>query len=183
MRNVEKILIIVLAVTLSVSLGACGKISAPPEPPQPSTSSDAIIITAEESPQPSEAVSGTAAPVSVTLYHSDETAENIVSEAALLPELSAQALVELLSSSGIIAENVIVNSFSIDGGSILLDLSAEFSAGLNQMGSSGEYLMLGSLVNTFLDAFSADSILITVAGHPLETGHAVYDQALRFFGE
>lgn len=183
MWNVEKILIIILAVTLSVSLGACGKTSAPPEPLQPSAPTDAIIITAGESPQPSEPVSETAAPVSVTLYHSDETAENIVSEAAQLPELNAQALAELLSGSGVIAENVTVNSFSIDGGSILLDLSAEFSAGLNQMGSSGEYLMLGSLVNTFLDAFSADSILITVDGQALETGHAVYDQALNFFGE
>lgn len=182
----EKALILILAVTLSLSLSACGKTTAaPPETPQITGPTDAIIIS-EESPQitqPSDTEPETENPVSVTLYHSDATAENIVSETAQIPELTAQALVDLLSSNGVIAENVTVNSFSIDADNmILLDLSSEFSSRLNQMGSSGEYLMLGSLVNTFIDAFDAGGILITVDGQSLETGHALYDQALKFYG-
>lgn len=185
MCNMEKALILILAVTLSLSLSACRKPRAGFEPPQIPAPTDAIIIAVETSPpvtQPTDVASETDAPVSVALYHSDAASEAVVSETAQLPALTAQALVELLSRSGVIAENVAVNSFSIDAGNgIRLDLSAEFSVLLNQMDSSGEALMLGSLVNTFLDAYDADSLLITVDGQPLETGHAIYDQPLDFY--
>ena len=43
--------------------------------------------------------------------------------------------------------------------------------------------MLGSLVNTFMDAFDADGVFLTIDGKALETGHNIYDQTLGFFGE
>ena len=47
--------------------------------------------------------------------------------------------------------------------------------------TSGEYVILGSVVNTFLTAYDADAIIITVDGEVLETGHSVYDQPLTLY--
>jgi hypothetical protein len=40
---------------------------------------------------------------------------------------------------------------------------------------------MGGLTNTFLRAYDAQEILITVNGQTLETGHAIYDKPLNFF--
>ena len=52
---------------------------------------------------------------------------------------------------------------------------------LNTMGTSGEYVVMGSVVNTYLTAFGLDRITITVEGNVPETGHSIYDQPLRMY--
>ena len=49
------------------------------------------------------------------------------------------------------------------------------------MGTAGEIMMLGSFVNTMLDACNADTITIKIRGNVLATGHKIYDQPLRMF--
>ena len=44
-------------------------------------------------------------------------------------------------------------------------------------------MLLGSVVNTFLAAFGADSILITADGKALQTGHNVYNEPLTVFSD
>ena len=48
-------------------------------------------------------------------------------------------------------------------------------------GTAGEYLTMGSVVNTFLTAFDAETMTLTVNGKPLETGHDIYDYDLGFY--
>ena len=66
-------------------------------------------------------------------------------------------------------------------------LEADFNDALRQsllpMGTAGEYVLMGCVVNTFLTAYQADAITITVEGEVLETGHSVYDQPLTFYPE
>jgi len=64
-----------------------------------------------------------------------------------------------------------VLSFNQSGGLIELDLSSEFNGFMAAQGSWGEFVALGSLVNTFLSAFNAENILITVGGEVLSTPH------------
>ncbi len=45
---------------------------------------------------------------------------------------------------------------------------------LKEMGSSAEYLVIGSICNTYLDVYHCAKIHITVNGEMLATGHAEY---------
>lgn len=47
-------------------------------------------------------------------------------------------------------------------------------------GTSGENMLLGCVVNTFLDAYKAETVFITVDGGILESGHAIYDFPLHY---
>ncbi len=61
-----------------------------------------------------------------------------------------------------------------------IDFSEAFQTQIFQMGTAGEYIMINSVVNTFLDAYDADKVRITVEGMVLESGHAIYDDYLFF---
>ena len=52
---------------------------------------------------------------------------------------------------------------------------------MNQMGSSGELMIVGSVTNTFLNAFKAEKLYFTVDGEVFESGHTIYDFELTFF--
>ena len=68
-----------------------------------------------------------------------------------------------------------VRSLEIADGTIRADLGEDFWQQVRSMGTSGELLLLGSVVNTLLDAFDAESVMITVNGQIPETGHNIYD--------
>ena len=65
--------------------------------------------------------------------------------------------------------------------SLKLDLNQSFGTFLQSMGTAGEYVALGGVCNTFLDAYGCDQIQITVEGETLATGHAEYPGYLTKF--
>ena len=118
----------------------------------------------------------------INLYYGDENCKNILSEKLTLSELSPENIMEAILAKGVIPEPVAVNSFLMDKtGVIRLDLGKEFGSMIGVMGTSGEYIMLGSIVNTFLDAYSASGLMLQVDGKTLETGHNIYDYTLEFY--
>lgn len=64
---------------------------------------------------------------------------------------------------------------------IEVNLSTEFQDALTKYGSSGEHYLMGSVVNTFLEACKAKTITIKIRGKYIETGHNVYDYPLEFY--
>ena len=52
---------------------------------------------------------------------------------------------------------------------------------VSRMGTAGEYIMVGSLVNSIISAFGTDGVALTIDGSSLETGHEIYDYTLGFF--
>lgn len=121
----------------------------------------------------------------VTLYRGNDTVEMMVTDEVLLPELTAENLADALIGAGVLEEGVKVNSMEVSeqGGMTYLDLdfNETFLTKLNRMGTSGEYFYMGGVVNTFLKAFDAYAVKITVDGKPAESGHNVYSEYLRFF--
>ena len=115
-----------------------------------------------------------------TVYYGDENAENFLSEEVQVPEITEAAVVEQLIAAGVLPEGVEVNTLTIAGTQLNIDFNAAFLDHLYTMGTSGERILIGSVVNTFLSAYDAESVYITVDGETVESGHVVYDFAIEF---
>lgn len=122
----------------------------------------------------------------LTKFSPNDNADGFVEITVEVPAITDSIIVEQLVNTGVLAEGTCVSTVmevSTDSGKSTL--TADFNAALLQsilpMGTSGEYVILGSVVNTFLTAYDADAIIITVDGEVLETGHSVYDQPLTLY--
>ncbi len=120
-------------------------------------------------------------PVSLNVYSSNDDATGFVVNTVEVSEITPEIIVSELAKVNICTMNTEVLTFHQDGKVIELNLSKQFSNYLNMMGTSGEYIVMGSLVNTFLDAYDADSVKIMVLGAPLSTGHETYEEPLSKF--
>ena len=121
-----------------------------------------------------------AEPVNVVIYYSNIQADGFATKEMQIESLTPENLIDELAKVNIVSIDTKVKGFSEADQSLTLDLSKDFEQYLGMMGSSGEYVVLGGVVNTFLDAYDAKEILITVDGNVLESGHAVYDKPLEF---
>ena len=119
--------------------------------------------------------------VTVMYYHGDETAEHIIPTEATVAEITPDNLMNLLIEKGVLSAGAAVNTLSLENGQLVVDVNSEFATQLQGMGTTGEYMMLGSFVNTFLSAYQAESMMLTAGGEPLATGHNIYDLPLTFF--
>ena len=117
-------------------------------------------------------------PREIQIYYCNEDATAFTSEEVQIDSLSPEAVLNALIEKGAIAADVEILSFettTVDGKStILLDFNDAFASYISSMGSTGEYFVMGSICNTFLDAYDCDQIQITVDGDTLSTGHAEY---------
>lgn len=127
-----------------------------------------------------EEVSTEAAPVSLTVYRGDDNAESFVSEEVLVSEINETVIVEQLIAAGVLKEGTAVNELRMDGTQLTIDFNQPFADLIRSMGTSGEHIIVGSTVNTFLCAYGADVLMFTVDGEILESGHVVYDFPLTF---
>ena len=126
--------------------------------------------------------------VMLTVYSPDDMAEGFVTSQAEVASITENVLVEQLILAQVLTEGTKVNALALtksaeppDQTVLNVDFNTSFRDRILSMGTAGEYGILGSVVNTFLTAYHAQSMLITIEGKPLETGHAVYDYALTFF--
>ena len=132
----------------------------------------------EEPTQPAGPEQGSQSQQKIKIYFANNDASGFETEEVAMEEVSAEKIWEQLVVKGVVPADTQVISCTektVDGEKALqLDLSEKFSTYLNGQGSSGEYLTVGCICNTFLDAFDGESIRITVDGKKLETGHAEY---------
>lgn len=114
----------------------------------------------------------------ITIYTSNDDATAFVSESVKIDELTPENIVKVLIEKSVLPSDVQVlkcDKQTVDGVKILdVDFNEAFGAYVCSMGTTGEYYTIGSIVNTFLDAFDCEQIKITVEGNTLETGHAEY---------
>ena len=98
----------------------------------------------------------------------------------VLPEGTAVLRFET-QSDGVETREGDMVSYEVGEVSLALDLSEEFLPAVTGAGTAGETMVLGSLVNTFLTAYHAETLTLTCGGEAVETGHNVYDASLTFF--
>lgn len=167
-----------------LSMALCGALlltgCTKPAPTPSGSGSASGSGTTPEQPEP-------AATIEVQLYLPNENVDgfDIVTETATddlltLPNQLIAALVE----HGALPSGTSVLSFDMTKSippQLRLNLSAEFKDALLRTGTSGEYMLMGSVVNTFLTAYDAEQIVLLSEGETIESGHNVYDQPLTFF--
>lgn len=114
----------------------------------------------------------------ITVYMSNDDATAFVSESVEIAELTPENIVNALIEKSVLSSDVQVlkcDKQTVDGvESLEVDFNEAFGAYICSMGSTGEYYTIGSVVNTFLDAYGCEKIKITVEGNTLESGHAEY---------
>ena len=109
----------------------------------------------------------------LTLYLPNENADGWNVTKNQIEQVTPDIIIGQLVGAGAIPDSVTVVSFGEDQGEngliLKLDLSSNFAEGLLNMGTAGEYLTMGSVVNSFLDTYQADGIEITAGGNVIET--------------
>jgi predicted small lipoprotein YifL len=114
----------------------------------------------------------------VMIYSMNTNVDGFISEEVELPEITADSLLEQLILKSVITPEVKILSCkesTLDGIKVLdLDFSSTLDVFMNNVGSSAEYYVIGSICNTFLEAYDAEQIKITIEGGSFETGHAQY---------
>ena len=117
----------------------------------------------------------------VTIYYGNANADGLESAEVQVEDINMNVLVEQLTAFGVLPKNVHIGSMQLDGSCLRLNFSPSFAEYANTMGTSGEMILFGSVVNTFLTAWpEADSVYITAGGEIIETGHNVYDFEMTF---
>lgn len=126
--------------------------------------------------------------VKLTVYAPDDMAEGFVTTEAAVTAVTEEEILNQLALAGVVPGDVAVNTLETavrsdapDTVHLNVDFNAAFRDFLFTQGTAGEYVTIGSVVNTFLTAYGADSMTITVEGEALETGHSVYDAPLSLF--
>lgn len=180
----KKILLMMLALLVTLSLAACmQKIDTHKPVSRPESSSE---ISSEPSSEPVPEVSKPAPSEPVSEPSSEESVQPEEGEVAIFDPVTQTtasetveaeddldtALVNALNGALGLAEYPIkVNSVTLDGGDLTIDL-AEDSAPLMGVGSSGEAACLKSIAVTFLKNYpEAKLVYFTVDGGIYSSGH------------
>lgn len=121
----------------------------------------------------------------LTLYLPNENADGWNVTKNQIEQVTPDIIIGQLVGAGAIPDSVTVVSFGEDQGEngliLKLDLSSNFVEGLLNMGTAGEYLTMGAVVNSFLDTYQADGIEITAGENVIETGHTSFEGVLNHF--
>ena len=114
----------------------------------------------------------------IKVYYSNSDASGFESEEVATGSLSSNEVLKALVDKGVLPVDVSLLSFKEfekDNEKLLeLDFSDKFITYIKTLGTSAEYYIVGSICNTFLDAYGSDKIHITVNGDVFTTGHAEY---------
>ena len=123
---------------------------------------------------------GTDSSVYFEIYFPNEAFDGLSHVSASADRPDESLVVELLVEQRAIPDTVLMISFRCEEGGIYLDLTQDFADYLGTLSAAGESLVMRSVANTFLSAFQADYLYLTVEGTVLETANAVYSDPLLF---
>lgn len=121
--------------------------------------------------------------VPLTIFFGNDTAEFLISKTVTVPEINAGEIIGQLQEAQVLGGDTTLLRMEIGSdGCMNLDFNSAFGQQLGMYGSAGEYLMVGSTVNTFLTAFpECDRAQILIEGEPCSYGQMDYSQPFKQF--
>lgn len=119
--------------------------------------------------------------VDVVIYYGNGASDKLNTEVSAMDQLTPENLISALAGHNIVPIGTKVNVFYAEkeegkAKTLQLDLDKAFREYLKTMNNESEKIILASISATFLEAYDAESIMITVDGKVLETNHAVYEE-------
>ncbi|MDD2971422.1 MAG: hypothetical protein PHE02_04735 [Lachnospiraceae bacterium] len=121
----------------------------------------------------------------VSIYYGSGTTMGLKTEEISISEVTPMTILGLLARHNIVSIDTKVQKFeekTENGKKVLyLDLSKQFKDYVNMMGKDGEYIVIAGLTDTFLSAYGADEMVLTVNDVPLSTNNNKYEGALFFY--
>lgn len=81
----------------------------------------------------------------------------------------------------VLTNDVQILSMVRDESHITIDFNHAFKDLICTMGTSGERMIIGSVVNTLIANYDVETVSITVEGYSWESGHVIYDSPMDFF--
>jgi len=114
------------------------------------------------------------------IYLPNDNADGFDVEFVETAQITPESVLAELQSRDALPDTVAINEFGSEGTQLNIDFNRSFADLICSMGTAGELMITGSVVNTFLSAFQAESVYFTVDGEILESGHVIYDFPLTF---
>lgn len=115
----------------------------------------------------------------ILIYYGDRQGETLLSKKVYMNKITGDSIVRELSQMSILDKKISLNSCKEkkdeDKVFLALDFNEDFQLQFSNSGTSGERIMMGSVVNSFLSAFQYDSVEITINGRMLKSGHGEYE--------
>jgi len=179
MRNISKSLLVCMMALLMLLTAGCDKEKEKPQPQQKQEQQQ----KKEEKPQQKPVDEK----VTVKLYYPTDDAEKLVAvETKVLTKDKYKASVDALIAgpnktglTGIFPKGVKVRSIKVKDGLATVDFTKELTKRFVG-GSTGEEMLVGSLVNTLTGFPEITSVLITVEGKEIETIAGHLDTSIPF---
>ncbi|MFI3176066.1 MAG: GerMN domain-containing protein [Eubacteriales bacterium] len=121
--------------------------------------------------------------VAIVVSYPDENATCFLVKEVLVPTSDSwvQESIDALIVSDLIPSDVQVVDYGEENGIMTIHLSEEFLIFLNTLGENGEYMYLGSVVNTLLEAGHLEGVTLLINQEYLETRYGIYDTPLSQF--
>jgi hypothetical protein len=116
--------------------------------------------------------------ITITVYVPNDNADGFNTVEITGDKLSA---LDALKLAGVLPENIVINSYSWCGDTLTVDFGPEFRELINSTGTAGEYMIMGSVVNTLITLNHVTYVHVTVDGEILESGHVIYDFPMSFY--
>ena len=128
-----------------------------------------------------QSVETTVTAIPLNIFVPDDNAESFSTIPTVIDLLDANLILSLLTEYSMLDEGIMLNSIELTGTQLNLDFNQAFLDQLCTYGTAGERMMIGCVVNTFLSAYDAETVYITVNGEIMESGHVIYDFPLEFY--
>ena len=81
----------------------------------------------------------------------------------------------------VLTNDVQILSINLEENHITIDFNHAFKDLVCTMGTSGERMIIGSVVNNLIANYEVETVSITVEGDIWESGHVIYDSPMSFF--
>ncbi len=112
----------------------------------------------------------------VTIYKIDQESGELITEVKECEELNERIIWKYLVEAKVVPEDSEALSMVKDGEQLQLDVNRSFGEWLRSFGTAGEQEIMSCVVNTYLDAYGAQSIKVTEEGQILNSGHMSYEE-------